>query len=366
VIFTTRARLGLAAALFVVCCLPMIAAPVAPRAPAEQYLPDDASVIVTINIKQAAGSELYTKHFQKRFEDLLNKEGTPPFVKAFVTALLRGGERATLAVGLSGFAEPSNSGPTIIIEARLGELEDALKKAAKDKADTVKTEKVGEATLYDIGKELQDQSLRYMVLPNRNSLVIVPRKEAAVEALQRAAGSKKAELKSAALKEMLGRMRPDVTVQFAATEEMVTWSEARLTDDMGVKKAEHKHHTLAEEGIKSAEGSALVGTNLQGSARLLAKDEETAAKLRDTMSAGLKEAVERLKKLEEGGNKEVAVVRKALEKVEIGGKGQTIRLAATLDADNLEGLIKGLFMPMAVSDAKPVPAVGPDKKKDKP
>jgi hypothetical protein len=355
-------RTWLSVAALPVFCLASAAAP-APEAKAvnEKYLPDDADAVLVVNVKEVAASPLYTRHFQKKLQDLLLGEAAPKWLKDLREALPRDVDRVTLALGRSNFGGPdgrSVSGPTVVVEGRPAVLWDTLKQLAKDLPMVVKEQKVGDVTVYEVATASGGPG-GFVARADERTLVLVPRKELMAEVLDKAAGKKTTRLKSQVLRDLLAAMKPDLALQFAATKDMVIGGSVTVTTVMGKELREEKYVTLADQGIDSMQGSFRAGEELKGRVTLTIKDEETAKGMAQDATAGLDRMRASLKQaLETEKEKKVLTalmaVRESLKTVKIGSRGREITLEGQASAETLEGLPL-LFFTVRTSDPPPVP-----------
>jgi hypothetical protein len=356
-----RLRSSLPAALLLAGCVAAVAAPApTPRGFSEKYLPEDTDFVLVVNVKQLAASPLYTRHFRQKIDDLLQKDPVPQWVRDLGTTLPKEVERVTIVMGRSSHPtgeDASRAGPTIMVEGRLDALHEAAKRLNKEHPDHVKEVKIGDANGYEIvggGPE------GFVVQPEANTLVYSPRREAVVEAVDKAAGKNKTRVKSKALRDLLGSFKPDAAIQFAATKDMVVGTESRSTINMGVRTTEVKVHTLADQGIESLVGHLTAGDDLKGRATLTAKDEATAKQLGDKITQGLDEAKANLKRFA-GAQPQLASALKALEALKVSSSERAVIFEGTFDAAAVEGLVMSPFMifagrgPAAPAGAKPVP-----------
>jgi hypothetical protein len=355
-----------AIAALALCCLDAAAAPTtAPKAVSEQYLPDDAGIVVVLNVKQVVASPLYTRHFRKRLEGALGGDAVPPFVKDLAAALLRDSDRVTITMGRSGHDRPESSGPTIIVEGRLGEVEKAFHRATEADSPIVKARKTEGTAFYEVERRL-DVPFRFAVFTNRSTLVLLPHEDQIAAVVEKAAGKQKTKLKSAALHDLLGRMKIDYGLQFAASESMVIWSTYSVRSDMGMKVSQVTVHTLGDDGIDTLQGNFLVGDEVRGNLKFTCKDEDTAKKHAEAATAGIDQAREQLKKAAEM-EPQLKGVLAALGKVKMERTGATITFAGQGDAEALEGLVAGMLFRAAPKPpaVKPADAVRVPRKVDK-
>jgi hypothetical protein len=339
-------RTWLSVAALLVFCLASAAAPAPAVKPVnEKYLPDDTDAVLVVNVKEVAVSPLYTRHFQKKLQDLLQGEAAPKWLKDLGAALPRDVDRVTLALGRSNFGGPdgrSVSGPTVVVEGRPAVLWDTLKQLAKDLPMVVKEQKVGDATVYEVATASGGPG-GFVARPDDRTLVLVPRKEQMAEVLDKAAGKKTTRLQSQVLRELLAGMKPDLALQFAATKDLVIGGSVTVNTVMGKEVREEKYVTLADQGFDSVRGSFRAGEDLKGRVTLTTKDEETAKGISQAATAGLDQlqpSLQRAIENEKDTNVQrvLKAIRESVKTVKISSRAREITFEGQAGPEALEGL----------------------------
>jgi hypothetical protein len=340
-----RLRTYLPAAVLLAGCAVALAAPApAARTFSDKFLPEDADFVLVVNVKQLTSSPLYTRHFRKKIEDLLGMPQVPQWAKDLAAAVPQDVERMTIAMGRSSHPTEEaahRDGPVIIVEGRLDALREAAKRLAKDHPEHVKEVKVGDATGYELTGPAHPEG--FVVWPDAHTLFYSPRREQVVETLDKAAGKNKTRVKSKALRDLLGKFKPEATIQWAGTKEMVISSMVVVNaSDMGRTERKVTLHTLADSGIETMTGTVTAGEELKGRSTLTTKDEAAAKQLSDKITQGLDEAKANLKRFA-GAQPQGAAVLKALDALNVSSGERTVTFQATLDATAIEGMVMGLF-----------------------
>jgi hypothetical protein len=323
----------LAAASLLVCSLSSIGAP-APAAKAvnDKYLPDDSAFVLVVNVEQFIAAPLYTGHLRKRLDYFLGLDAVPRWAKELVAALPRDVERLTVAA-----EDPS--APMVLIEGRVDKLRDFVKQLAKEMPASVKEQKFGDVPAYEfVGLLGRPDTPCFVAVLDSRTAVVAPQKEL-VEALDKAAGKRKTQLKSADLRRLLGGLRVDTTIQFVATKDMVTGTAIR---DIGERR-EVTHTRLGDNGTNTIVAGFTAGADMRGRVTLTARDEATAKRHAAEVAAGLEELKVHIKGMA-ANDKNFAALLKGLETVKIGGGAQATSMEGRCDPQAVEGFIMSLFV----------------------
>jgi hypothetical protein len=358
-------RSWLPAALVLTGCLAARAAPApAPRGLSEKYIPDDASFVLVVNVKQLANSPVYTRHFRKKIDDLLKNEQAPQWARDLGAIVPRDVERLAIALGCSSYPtdqETYRAGPTIIMEGRLDALRALLKQLAKEYPDHVRELKIANATAHEIvGSHLPEG---FVVQADPNTLIFSPRREEVVEALDKASGKNKNRVKNKAVGDLLARLKPDAAIQWVGTKDMVLTTSVRVSSDVGRNVREVTVTTLADSGIDSLIGSIITARDdLKCRAALTGKDEATAKQLTERITQFLDAAKANLKRAP-AAEPQRASLLKALDALKVSRSDLSVTFEGAFDAPALEGLVVGFFTAAGPAPPGPVPIDVPPPKK---
>jgi hypothetical protein len=321
----------------------------------EKYLIDDANAVLTVNVKQAVASPVFTKQFRKQAEDLLKMGPVPGLLKDTGFDPLKDIERFTLVFGRSCYAPEGElkegapfpeSTPVVIVQGNL----DATKvkvladHAAKELGLVMKDVKIGNGNAWELaGKNVSF----YVVMPEKGTVVISSVKEHVSDALDKAAGKKKPQLTSKAMQDLIAKMDSEATASWAATGDMIngtTVTKKTSKDDPRPRIV--KHYTLAQDGIATVIGSVTAADDFKAETTLTCKDGTTAKELADAIDNRLKQDIAKMTKAA-AEKKGIAALIDAVKSVKLTTKDQTILLTAQAKADAVESFIRLVMAPAA-------------------
>jgi hypothetical protein len=306
---------GLSAVALLCMAFPLQAAP-APDEPTvkiDKYLPDETGGVFVVDVKQILASKAFTKDLKKKVEDLLKMEQAQMVLKDSGFDPLKDIDRIVLAVtpGANG-----RSGPFFIVEG----LFNAEKLAAKAEElgkqfPSIKAVEMGKAKVYAM-------SDAYVGLVDKNTVIISSVKEEMAEAIEKAGGKRKTELKSKSLAKLVAKMDAKQVVNVACAGEMATGGSATARPGGGV---ERKVHTLVDEGIESVTGGLTVGEDIRGKIVFTAKDAAAAKKIAAEFEEGLARAADEIAKAATI-DKEFGPVVEVLKSIKATTNEQTITI----------------------------------------
>jgi hypothetical protein len=335
---------GLSAVAVLCMALPLHAAP-APDEPSskiDKYLPDETGGVFVVDVKQILASKAFTKDLKKKVEDLLKMEQAQMVLKDSGFDPSKDIDRIVLAVtpGANGI-----SGPFLIVEGRFN-AEKLVAKADElgKQFPSIKAVEMGKAKVYGM-------SDAFIGLVDKNTMIVSSVKEEMAEAIEKAGGKRKTDLKSKSLAKLVAKMDAKQAVNVACAGEMATGGSTTSTPGGGV---ERKVHTLADEGIESVTGGLMVGEDIQGKIMFTAKDAIAAKKLAAEFEEGLARA-----------NKEIAIA--ATTEKEFGPlvevlkniKATTNEQTITMEGHGGAEAVEALFKAMLFRTLRPVPAGAP-------
>jgi hypothetical protein len=325
----------------------LVAAP-ARAADYEKYLLDDTDALLTVNVKQALESPAYVKELKKQAEGLLKMEQAQQILKDTGFDPLKDLDRVTFAMGHSSHRteQKNNSfrtqtGPLIILEGRFDadKLNSRAEALAKD-FPFLKSEKIGKTTVWEIAA---GGDTLYLAAIDKTTVIGTPFKDHMTDALDKAAGKKKTQLKSKAMTALLAKMDAKATATWAASGEMISDTHVQAVNMNGqeVRKVEYK--TLADNGIESILGSLKVGDDLKGETTLIAKDADKAKEMTSAIEGGLKQGIERVSKVAEE-HKELVPLVDAMKSIKVTNKDKTITFQAQGSAKAIEAFVLASFI----------------------
>lgn len=313
----------------------MAAAPAAVPAKIDSHtlLPDDTEAVVAINLKQLLGTDLIKKIDTKGANtDKVKEElGFDPAkdIESVVFAIPGGGNAEKTIVILNGTFDPAK-------------FEGKIEEAAKAKADNVKVHsvvegkenfKVFEVTkLEDLMKGLPPQFAppgganplegKSIFAGFANTAVIIAgNKDQIVQALMKASGSKKTELKSKEMKNLLTKIDSKRTLSLAI-----------LATCIGKE---------AIDKFESITGGITVGAEIQTEIFLNTKDAAAAKTLNMVVDQGL-EQVNGILGFITTQQKELAPLVDVVKAIKATTKDSTVTIKSTIDADSMKKIGEGI------------------------
>jgi hypothetical protein len=321
-------------------------------APLEKYLPNDATAVLVINVKEILSSPLYAKNFSKQVEGLLAMDQVKPLLADCGFDPLRDIDLAGFAMTPRPLDQPGSGAPLIVFQGRFDPVKFHAKanQFVKDGllGFPVKTSKEGDANLFEI--TLPFGQAIFACLLDKSTLVLAPTKELVLDALEKSSGKKTTKLKSATLKKMLDDMDPKNVVSAAAIGEMVTGGSVS-TSCIGVPRTESHVMTLVDQGIEAVQAGFSVGDNIKGKVTITAKDADMAKALGKTMEGGLEQAIADLAKQ---NDKDMKTVLEVLKTIKVNTKDNAIKMEGHGGADSILAVIGTWYLRGVRSDVENV------------
>lgn len=276
----------------------------------EKYLLDDTAGVLTVNVKQMRTSPAFTNQLQKQAETLLLMGGMQTIFKASGFEPLRDIERITFAEGRSLHpveGEVKEGTPLIfgtyyfIVQGNLDEarLRTLAERTSKKPAPKVKEHKIGDAPLWEL---IANGQPLYLAVPEKDTVIISAIRGHVANAIAKAVGKKKAQLRSDAMRELLVRLDLQASASWVAISDCVFGSSVGTFQEVGKKPSgmvRVRHYTLGDESITAAAGSLTVTEEVQFSTTLACKNRATAASIQNYWQEKLKNATTGLEKLTE-------------------------------------------------------------------
>jgi hypothetical protein len=328
----------------------------------DKYLLDDTDGVMSVNVKQVLASPLFTKKYQKQVEELLKMGAAQELLKDSGLDPLKDVERLTLVASKSCYQSKgaANNGkvmssetffPLVILQGRFDPAKLKTKGEQLAKAGgTVKIHKVGEAQVYEV--TIKGTSTAFVAVLDKSSVVVAGSRRHAEDAIEKATGKKKTELKHKAMKTLVDKMDAKQTIAWAACSEMIGETQVSATFDGQNNIVKVKHVTLAEMGIESASGGLIVGATIKGSTALICKDGDTAKAMGTSIQDGLKSGIAETEKLV-AKDKQFAPLVVLLKAIKVAAKDKTVNLQGEGGADGIEAIFKLWFMASEGKDLLP-------------
>jgi hypothetical protein len=323
----------------------------------EKLVPDDADLVVSVQVKQVLVSPVFAKDFQKQVEGLLKMEAAQLLLKDSGLDPLRDIDRVVLVMGRSSHQheEDPNSNkvsmmayPFAVVQGRFdrAKLEAKAAQLAAQQPGLVKIRQIGAAKVAEIGGE--DESGVVAVLDYK-TVVAGPRNQVA-DAIDRAAGKKKGQLRNKQIAQYLQDLDSKQSIESLALAETVV---SKSVSQTGNNKPEVKLRTIGDAGIAGLRIRAALGDDIKVQVAITAKDAAQTKTLAEAIAKGLKEAIGEGEK-EAARIKELGPVMQALKAVKVGTKDQTITLEGRGGGDAALGFFQAWFMVRV--QAEPAPA----------
>ena len=393
-----------------------LAAPAPPVADLDKYLPDDAQMVAVLNVKQVTSWAPFQKQFRDQIQQLLKTGPVPDILKDTGFDPLRDVDRVVVvaaagsvkvvtlptvvapppvpvkptpggAVPPPGVAVPpplpgaiSEStavGPAgfttfFLVQGKFDadKLEAKARQIAKDDANQAKSRKVGNFDLWEIAPtgnlNAPGAPHVYLSLLDKNTLMATLVESQALEALDKAAGKKKTDLKDKQVRDALAKADSKAALQVVASGDLVT-SVARKSDGKGGVTTTTKR--LRDEGIEGLRAAVTLGrADLHFRLTLTTKDADKAKEMAKEMNDGLEMGITNVTKAAQQ-TKNLAPLVDALKTVKIAASGATVSLEGRAAPDAIPAAIQSLFWsgrsvssPVVKPDVRPIP---PPPMKDK-
>jgi len=319
----------------------------AARAADVKYLPDDAELVFTVNLKQIRTSERVMKETDALDQPraALNRLADDlPVLKCLQIAGLDFFRDLTSIT----FAAPAGKKPRakfLILEGDFDALKltDLLADRAKASPDALKVGPSGGAVVYEMGTAAETRN--YAVLVNKTTLIAATTREALADALARSDGSKKSGLKPG-LKTLLQAASETESISFAATGLAL----ALLLDGSSIPNAETAAAAL--KSVDGLTGAVTLAKDVQFQVGIYARDDETAKKLAAAGGNALLTLRGLLKQKAKEDEKLLPAVG-IVNTLRIRNQGPILLLAGEATLDAIEKLMKNA--PVGQTEAGPAP-----------
>ena len=317
-----------------------LAAPAPPVADLDKYLPDDAQMVAVVNVKQVTSWAPFRKQFQDQLQQLLITDPIRDVLKDTGFDPLRDVDRVVVVAAASStksIPPPKIVGPPPPPGAFLGttavgpagfttfllvqgkfdadKLEAKARQVAKDDAVSIKSRKVGEAELWEITPPgPAGQPHIYLSLLDRNTLMATVVESQALEALDKAAGKKKTDIKDKQVRDALAQADSKAALRVVASGDLVTSVEMKTDGKGGFTTTTKALRDQGIEGVRTA--VTLGGADLHVEATITAKDADKAKEMANAMNDGLDMGIKNVTKASQD-MKDLAPLVDALKTVKI-------------------------------------------------
>jgi hypothetical protein len=269
----------------------------------DKYLPNDADAVVTINVQQILASPLVKTHYATSLPELLKtKELVQKVVKNLGIDPLKDIDRIIFTNGESLYrlTKRVDKGKTIygseggfffLVKGRF----DAAKfraygeQLAKEKDPLLaKTHKVGAASVYelDVGRTL------FLGVLDGATVAVSSRLEPVAEALEKAAGKRKAVLKYKELAAAVAKLDAKKSVGIAVISNAGFGLDADLKKVGGKVVETPVKQTISQDGIDSINGSINVGEDITGSVTVVVRGAAAAKDVAKSLQEDLNDGID--------------------------------------------------------------------------
>lgn len=318
--FSRRPQIVLAALAMLALAAPARAADV------NKFLPDDAEIIMVLNVQQIIQSPLVQKHGIAHVKQALQAdEKIKKVLEAVGFDPLKDLTRITAAASA---VSPDAKG-TIIAEGNfdLSKIQAKVEELANERKDTLKILKEGDHKLLEI-KTPGDERPAYAALVDKNTIVFGSDKTVVLGSFDRAAGTKKPALKKdiAALIEKANQSQSMWLVAPGAV-----FAKSPLAEDEKSKKILEKVENLSV-GFTLSEDFSMVTA-------IVTKTADSAKEISEELKNGL-ETLKGLLALVAGQQKELAPLVDVVGSIKVGTDNATVTLKSEVSKEMIEKSLK--------------------------
>jgi hypothetical protein len=279
------------------------------------YLPNNTEGVVTVNVKQMLEAPLVKNNLdtikalllasgnaQKMLDDL----GFDPFTDV---------DRVVVAI------DPDVSKSATLVHGKFDPAKIGAKaeKAAKENPDVLKIVKAGDYTIYEVKPPEQNETL-YVAIVDSGTIFASPSKAAVVDALDKKAGTKQAELKKE-MQALLAKIDPKQSIS------IVTLGGPLMASGQPIAAK-----------IQNIVGGVTITDEVQAEIVLNTKDADDAT----AVESELKESVDQIKALVDltaTQNKELKPLVDAMNTMKLAVEGSAVSLKAQLTKEVINKLM---------------------------
>ena len=320
-----RSMLWLFAAALLLPGLPARAAEV------DKYLPDDAEIVLFLNLKQITQAPLVVKHHaMDQLRKAINKNDE-------VSKVLKDlgfdplNDLTSLTAAASGI--DTNSKGLLIAHGQfdLAKFEARAAREAEQRSEFLKIHKEGSHKIYEVRGPDSDKPL-YVGLADKTTIVASNEKGHVLDALDRAAGKKPGAVKKE-VKALIEKEQADQTLWLVAPGSALSKS------DLTAAAEEKTRENLKK--IESLSAGLTVANDIKLALSVVTKSTENAKELEEEIKQGLNQ-LKGLLAIAAGDRKELASAVEALGALKVVTKGKTVSVKANVTEEAIEkGIKKG-------------------------
>jgi hypothetical protein len=302
----------------------LVAGP-ARAADVDKLLPNDCECVLTVNVGQLLGSALNKKHGLVKMEELLKSdEGTQDTLKSLGLDPLKDIFSVTWASANTG--DPAKA--LIIIHGKFDpkKFDAKADEVAQTYGDVLKIHKVGPSRLYEIS--IPGQSSYFVAVVDSSTIVASAGKEFVLEALNKAAGMKKSEVKPE-LSDLVRKVAADRTLWLVALKSALEHSP--------MSADETARPILAK--IETGYLGVIVNDQLKAEFDLTTKGAEMAKELDKELLQKLDRA-KGIVSILVGNVKELQILLDLAEAMKVTSQGNTVSLRGQIGPEAIEKSLK--------------------------
>jgi len=309
------------------------------RAADPKYLPNDTEIVFTVNIKQIVESEL-----AKKYKDQINQ------FKMMLEQAIPGDNQALQYLKKAGIdiykdvhgvtvAMPASVKPEdgfVLVEGNFDsdKFHEAAEEAAKEFSDALKITRAGANKVLEITPPGENQRL-FASLASKNLVIVTGTKEAMTEALGRASGAKRNNLKKV-FRSLLDTTTSKQSLSFVATGSAI----ATLMEN--VPEGQRKQAEVGINALKNIDGFSGAVTftkDIQFMLGINSKDAAAAKNLAEQTQKGL-QGVQFLIALQAMNNEKLAPLVDVFKTIKVNAQGSNLVIRAQVTPEALEELLK--------------------------
>jgi hypothetical protein len=301
--------------------------PSARGAEVDKYLPEDADVVMVLNIRQLTEAPLIKKHALEQLKSILKSNndankvfealGFDPFKDLTSITMAASG----IGPDAKGIALAHGQFDTAKFQAKAEEV-------AKDKGDMIKVHKEGERTIYEIKPKAEEEKRVYVGILDGTTIAASDDKDRVLAAFDIAAGKKKGNIKKD-LRALIEKVDANQSLWLVAPGAALT--KAEFGGDPKAKQSLEK--------IDSITAALTIDKDVRLTLAVAAKTTDNAKELSEEIKEGLTQAKGLLAVLA-GNMKELAPAVEIVDKLKVDTEGSTVTLKGEVTEDFIEKSLK--------------------------
>lgn len=286
-------------------------------ADADNLLPSNTAVVLTINLRQIFDSPLAKKHGIEYAKNALKSmDEVNETLEGLGLDAFKDLDRVTVA---SPGGQDRKRG-LIIVRGRFDadKIKTHAEKTAKDDPDALKIRKVSNGVIYEVAISDQDAPL-FVALLNKTTLVASFGKDYVASALKKEAGKSQGGLKNKDFQALLKEMDDKQSLAFAADGQAFKGIDTESTGDLSEK-------------LDAIAGGLKITDGLELEASLSTKSAENAKQIKTAINDGINQGIGLLGLLG-GQNKKIDTVVNILKAIKTTSKDKIVKLKAQVSAE---------------------------------